>query len=55
VLVTTPAVVEGLPAGTHTIRLEPAYDKCKSVDETASTDCTGTNYQDEFGVTIVDL
>jgi hypothetical protein len=51
------AVVEGLPAGTHPIRLEAVYDDddCETSDETASTICTTTNSNDFFTVTVVEL
>jgi hypothetical protein len=51
------AVVEGLPAGTHTIRLEAVVDDedCETSDETTSTICTTTNSNDFFAVTVVEL
>jgi hypothetical protein len=50
-------VVEGVSAGTHTIRLE-AYiddDRCETSNETTSTICTATNSNDFFVVTVVEL
>jgi hypothetical protein len=51
------AVVEGLPAGTHTVRLEAVIDDddCETSDETTSTICTTTNSNDFFAVTVVEL
>ena len=51
------SVVEGLPAGTHTIRLEANYDDddCNTADETTSTICTATNSQDFFRVVVLEL
>ena len=50
-------VVEGLPAGTHTIRLEADYDDedCNTSDETTNTICTATNSRDFFTVTVIEL
>jgi len=50
-------VVEGLPAGTHTIRLEAVYDEddCETSDETTSDICTATNDDDFFTVTVIEL
>jgi hypothetical protein len=56
VFVGTSPVIEGLPHGTHTIRLEPVYnDDCNTVDEDTSTTCTSTNSHDRFAVTVVEL
>jgi hypothetical protein len=56
VFVGTNSVVEGLPHGTYTIRLEPVYDDdCNTVDETTSTMCTSTNSHDRFAVTVMEL
>jgi hypothetical protein len=50
-------VVEGLPAGTHTVRLEDRVDDedCETSDETTSTICTATNSNDFFRVAVVEL
>lgn len=50
-------VVEGLPAGTHTIRLEANYDDddCNTADETSGTICTRTNSDDFFTATVIEL
>lgn len=49
-------VVTGVPAGTHTVRLEDHYDEdCDSSEETDHTPCTGTNSHDRFAVTVVEL
>ena len=56
VFVGTNTVVTGLPAGTHTIRLEDDYDEdCDTSEETSSTSCTRTNTHDNFAVTVVEL
>jgi hypothetical protein len=56
VFVGTNTVVTGLPAGTHTIRLEDDYDEdCDTSEETIFTYCTRTNTHDNFAVTIVEL
>ena len=56
-LVDEHVVVEGLPAGTHTLRLEAIVDDedCETGDETTSTTCTTTNSSDFFRVTVVEL
>ena len=56
-LVEEHVVVEGMPAGTHTVRLEAIVDEddCETADETASTICTTTNSNDFFRVTVVEL
>jgi hypothetical protein len=50
-------VLEGVPAGTHTLRLERAYDSsdCDTDEETSSDYCTATNSSDFFAVTVIEL
>jgi hypothetical protein len=56
-LVDEHVVVEDLPAGTHTVRLEAIVDDedCETGDETMNTICTTTNSNDFFRVTVVEL
>ncbi|MGH3145557.1 MAG: hypothetical protein ACRDTR_07105, partial [Rubrobacter sp.] len=51
-------VVEGLPAGDHTIRLEAAYASafCNDISRELSSDfCTSTNSDNPFSVTVVEI
>jgi len=50
-------VVEGLPAGEHTIRLEPIYDssRCNSASEDLFSYCTTTNNSDNYEVVVVEI
>jgi hypothetical protein len=50
-------VVEGLPAGTHTIRLEALYDSitCNTASESRLNFCTTTNGDDRYNVTVVEI
>jgi hypothetical protein len=50
-------VVEGLPAGSHTIRLENIYDGslCGTASESDSDHCTSTNDGDNFSATVMEL
>jgi hypothetical protein len=50
-------VVEGLPAGEHTIRLEPIYDTgfCNQAPETVFSYCTTTNNGDNYEVVVVEI
>jgi hypothetical protein len=50
-------VVEGLPAGPHTIRLEAVYDSgvCNSANETIHDRCTTTDGNDSFGLTVMEI
>lgn len=49
-------VVRGLPAGTHTIRVDPSYDNaCNTFLETTKTFCTSTNGDDVFNATVEEM
>jgi hypothetical protein len=49
-------VVKGLPAGTHTIRLEALYETaCNTANESPFNYCTTTNGDDRFNVTVVEI
>lgn len=49
-------VVEGLPAGTHTIRLAAQTSfNCNTADESSFNPCTTTNSDDRFNVTVVEI
>lgn len=50
-------IVEGLPAGTHTIRLEAFFDSgvCNTPNEAPTDFCTSTNDHDFFSVTVLEI
>jgi hypothetical protein len=50
-------VLEGVRAGTHTIRLEARYDDsdCDMDEDDSSEYCTRTNSDDFFAVTVIEL
>ncbi len=50
-------VVEGLPAGDHTIRLEAVYSEpfCNTAAERRDFSCTTTDSTDRFNVTVIEL
>jgi hypothetical protein len=49
-------VVEGLPAGVHTIRLERLYNPvCNTASESPEHFCTATDFNDAFNVTVMEL
>ncbi len=55
-LVTNALVVEGVPAGSHTIRLEAVVEgACGTASETANVHCTLTNSDDYFDVTVMEI
>ena len=50
-------ILEGVSAGTHTLRLERTYDSsdCDTDEETSSDYCTATNSNDFFAATVIEL
>ena len=50
-------VLEGVPAGTYTLRLERRYDSsdCDTDEETSSDYCTATNSSDFFSAIVIEL
>ncbi len=49
-------VVGGLPAGSHTVRLEVEYSSaCNTDNETFGTLCTSTNQNDRFSLTVLEI
>jgi len=45
-----------LPAGEHTVRLEPAYGSvCNTASETFTAFCTSTSTNDRFSVTVLEI
>jgi hypothetical protein len=49
-------VVGGLPAGSHTVRLEEEYSSaCNTDNETFATLCTSTSQNDRFSLTLLEM